>query len=90
LEIGTLLRKLQLGMSLSMPHSRPMPSIGKGCHELRVTDAGGAWRLHYRIDADAILVLEWEEKKTQATSQATIERCKKRMVAYDAAKRGSK
>jgi len=28
LEAGFLLRKLQRGEKLSMPHSRPMPSIG--------------------------------------------------------------
>ncbi|MGD0310815.1 MAG: hypothetical protein ABSC02_16195 [Acidobacteriota bacterium] len=31
-----LLRKLQKGQSLEMPHSRPMPAIGERCHELRI------------------------------------------------------
>jgi hypothetical protein len=39
LEAGTLLRRLQGGERLSMPHSRPMPSIGSRCHELRIVDA---------------------------------------------------
>ena len=38
LEAGFLLRKLQRGDMLSMPHARPMPSIGPQCHELRVHD----------------------------------------------------
>jgi hypothetical protein len=38
IEAGTLLRKLQEGELLGMPHSRPMPSIGRRCHELRVED----------------------------------------------------
>ena len=38
IEAGVLLRKLQHGEKLSLPHSRPMPSIGPGCHELRVMD----------------------------------------------------
>ena len=32
LEAGFLLRQLQRGEMLSMPHSRPMPSIGNRCH----------------------------------------------------------
>lgn len=38
IEAGTLLRRLQRGELLGMPHSRPMPSIGKRCHDLRVRD----------------------------------------------------
>ena len=53
LEAGFLLRKLQRGESLSLPHSRPMPAIGPRCHELRVTDKRKTWRVIYRIDADA-------------------------------------
>jgi phage-related protein len=38
MEAGYLLRKLQQGETLEMPHSRPMPSIGSRCHELRIND----------------------------------------------------
>lgn len=38
IEAGFLLRKLQDGETLSLPHSRPMPSIGPRCHELRIND----------------------------------------------------
>jgi hypothetical protein len=38
LEAGHLLRLLQKGHSLSLPHSRPMPGIGPRCHELRVPE----------------------------------------------------
>ena len=37
-EAGFLLRRLQKGESLGLPHSRPMPSAGSQCHELRVID----------------------------------------------------
>ena len=53
-----LLRRLQRGESLGLPHPRPMPSIGPRCHELRVTDQGVAWRIIYRVDPDAIIILE--------------------------------
>jgi hypothetical protein len=36
LEAGFLLRRLQKGQSLEMPHSRPMPAVGERCHELRI------------------------------------------------------
>jgi hypothetical protein len=41
-EGGMLLRRLQRGETLSMPESRPMPTIGPRCHELRVDDEGQA------------------------------------------------
>ena len=44
-ETGVLLRRLQRGESLGLPHSGPMPSIGSRCHELRITDEDATWRL---------------------------------------------
>ena len=44
LEAGYLLRRLQRGDKIAMPHSRPMPSIGKRCHELRISDDKARWR----------------------------------------------
>ena len=57
LEAGFFLRQLQNGERLSMPTSRPMPSIGARCHELRIDDENVTWRVVYRIDEDAILIL---------------------------------
>ncbi|MCX6922402.1 MAG: type II toxin-antitoxin system RelE/ParE family toxin, partial [Verrucomicrobia bacterium] len=51
-EMGMLLRELQDGEMLAMPHSRPMAGIGPRCYELRVNDETNTWRLVYRIDAD--------------------------------------
>jgi len=84
LEAGYLLRKLQQGEALAMPHSRPMPSIGPRCHELRINDANSTWRLVYRIDEDAILILEVFSKRTAKTPEQIIENCQKRMKLYDA------
>jgi phage-related protein len=85
IEAGYLLRRLQRGEMLSMPHSRPMPSIGARCHELRIGDAetGNTWRIMYRIDPDAVLVTEVFAKKTQATPKQVIETCRKRLRAWD-------
>ncbi|WP_226889162.1 type II toxin-antitoxin system RelE/ParE family toxin [Nostoc sp. MG11] len=66
-----------------MPHSRPMPSIGVHCYELRVRDADKNWRIIYRIDDDAILILEVFNKTTRATPTNVIKSCKKRLKKYD-------
>jgi phage-related protein len=61
-----------------------MPSIGPGCHELRIVDEKAIWRLIYRIDADAIVIAEVFSKKTRATPTSVIEACKRRLRDYDA------
>ena len=66
-EAGVLLRKLQRGESLALPQSRPLVSIGKRCHELRIIDEESTWRIIYRLDADAVVILEVFSKKTTAT-----------------------
>jgi phage-related protein len=83
-EAGRLLRLLQEGESLGMPHSRPMPSIGRGVHELRVRDEDHNWRIIYRTDDRIVLVVEIFEKKTRKTPKSTIDLCKKRLRDWDA------
>ena len=83
LEAGALLRRLQAGETLSMPHSRPMPSIGSRCHELRVRDTEKTWRLVYRIDPDAIVLADVFQKTTQQTPARVIADCKRRLRLYD-------
>ena len=83
IEAGFLLRKLQQGEKLSMPQSRPMPVIGKGCHELRLVDENVTWRIIYRIDSDAIIILEVFDKKTSKTPKGVIDTCKSRLRLYD-------
>ena len=80
---GYLLRRLQRGESLGMPHSRPMPSIGPRCHELRIDDAGASWRIVYRVEPDAVVILEVFSKKTRKTPNAVIEACKRRLREYE-------
>jgi len=58
LEAGFLLRRLQQGQRLGMPQSRPMPSIGLRCHGLRINDVSASWRIIYRIDPVAIVIVE--------------------------------
>ena len=83
LQAGFLLRKLQGGERLSMPHSRPMPSIGPQCHELRVTDQDKTWRIIYRVDPDAIVICDVFEKKTNRTPKRNISVSQQRLKRYD-------
>ena len=82
IEAGGLLRRLQRGEKLALPHSRPMPSIGKRCHELRILDEDVTWRIPYYIGNEAIVILEVFEKKTQATPKHVIETAQKRLKSY--------
>ena len=68
-----LLRRLQRGEHLSLPASRPMPIIGRRCHELRIVDAGQTWRIIYRLDADAVVIADVFSKKTATTPTAAID-----------------
>ena len=83
LEAGYLLRKLQKGERLLMPISRPMPEIGARCHELRINDETMRWRIIYRIDSDAIVILEVFEKKTKATPHRVVDVCRERIRNYE-------
>ncbi|MBR1836975.1 MAG: type II toxin-antitoxin system RelE/ParE family toxin [Kiritimatiellae bacterium] len=87
--VGKALQRIQAGDVLPMPISRPMPSIGRRCHELRVADAEQSvtWRVMYRTDDDAILVAEVFGKTTQKTPKQEIELCKKRFATFDKIKK---
>jgi phage-related protein len=84
-EAGMLLRRLQDGERLGMPHSRPMPGIGARCHELRVIDAGKTWRIVYRLDADAVVIADVFQKTTPQTPVRVLQDCRRRLRQYDAA-----
>jgi phage-related protein len=84
IEAGYLLRLLQRGDPVGMPHSRPMPVIGARCHELRIIDANKIWRIIYRVDRDAVVIADVFEKKTQKTPKRVIDDCKRRLRDYDA------
>jgi phage-related protein len=82
IEAGFLLRRLQQGEMLGLPHSRPMPSIGSRCHELRVNDRNATWRIVYRVDPDAVVILEVFRKTTAKTPVSVIDTCKRRLRMY--------
>lgn len=81
-EAGVLLRRLQRGELLGLPHSRPMPAIGQRCHELRIPDKTKSWRIFYHTSSDAIVLLEVLQKQTQQTPLAVIRTCQQRLKLY--------
>jgi len=85
-EAGVLLRRLQMGETLAMPHSRPMRAIGRHCHELRIRDDRANWRIIYRVDPDAIVILDVFAKTTRKTPDRVIADCRRRLQLYDQTK----
>lgn len=88
IEAGGLLRRLQRGESLSMPRSRPMPSIGPRCHELRIVDDDLTWRVMIHIAEEAIVILEVFGKKTKQTPKYVIDASKRRLRMFERAMKG--
>jgi phage-related protein len=82
IEAGFLLRRLQQGEMLGLPYSRPMPGIGSACHELRINDENQTWRIVYRVESDAVVILEVFSKKTETTPPGVIDTCRNRLAAY--------
>ena len=82
IEAGFLLRRLQHGEAIGLPHSRPMPSIGAGSHELRIVDAKVTWRIMYYIAVDGVVILDVFKKQTETTPRAVIANCRRRLWEF--------
>ena len=79
-ELGEALLKLQQGMHLLLPLSRPMPSIHSGAHELRLRDEAGIYRAFYYTKSErGVLVFHAFVKKTQETPDSEIALGRKRL-----------
>ena len=85
IEAGYLLRLLQKGQAVGLPQSRAMPVVGPRCHELRGRDEAVDWRIVYRLDSDAVVILEVLAKKTRTTPKTIIDTCTRRLREYDRA-----
>lgn len=89
-EAGMLLRLLQRGETLGMPQSESLTDVCRRCGALRIRDADHHWRIMYRIDTDAVLVLDVYAKKTRKIPKTVIEKCKQRLKDYDEAAKAGK
>ena len=79
-DLADALALLDEGVNLSMPLSRPMPSIGSGVHELRLKDRSGIYRVVYFIRQQAdILLIHAFQKKSQQTPKENIGLAKQRL-----------
>jgi phage-related protein len=79
-DLADALARLEEGHMLSMPLSRPMPSIGRGVHELRFKDRSGIYRVVYFLAGRGMIyLLHAFTKKTQQTPLQAIELAKKRL-----------
>jgi phage-related protein len=60
---------------------KPMPTVGKGVEEIRVREAGGAFRVMYTARlADAIFVLHAFQKQSQTTAKRDLEIARERFA----------
>lgn len=89
-EAGMLLRLLQQGEQLGMPQAEPLPIVGPRCGAVRVRDAEHNWRIVYRADVDAILILEVYAKKTRKIPGDVIKRCQGRLRRYEEVTRAAR
>lgn len=89
-EAGLYLSFLQEGIAVGMPHGEPLPIIGPRCGAIRVRDGDHNWRIMFRTDADAVLIVEVYAKKTRRIPNEVIDRCKRRLRSYDAVHKGDK
>ena len=79
-DLADALARLDAGLVLSMPLSRPMPNIGHGVHELRLKARAGVYRVEYAVvQRGTVHVLHAFKKTTQGTSARNLELALKRL-----------
>ena len=79
-DVFALFEDLMEGKKLSMPISRPLFSIAKGLHELRLSGKAGEFRVFYVIKVDdAIYILHATVKKKQEIDRKTSDLLKLRL-----------
>jgi len=79
-EMGKAIFDLQKGAKLSMPLSRPMPSVAASVEELRIKDRSGAYRVFYFAKLEtAVVIFHAFQKKTAKTPPHEIELARARL-----------
>ena len=79
-DLADALARLDAGLMLSLPLSRPMPSIGRGVHELRLKDRSGAYRVIYALlGRGTVHLLHAFKKRSQATPVRNLELARRRL-----------
>lgn len=70
-DMGFALDQVQRG--LPAPDSKPMPTIGKGVHEIRVREGNNHFRAFYAIIGDTVYVLHAFYKNQQQTPKKDVD-----------------
>ncbi len=79
-DLGQAIFLLQQGFKLTMPLSKPMPSVAQGVEELRIKGRDGIYRAFYFTrSSEGILVVHVFMKKTHKTSPLDIQLGRKRL-----------
>lgn len=79
-DLADALARLDDGQKLSLPLSRPMSSIEKSVHELRLKDRSGIYRVIYFIErGDDIYLIHGFKKTSQKTPKKNIDLARKRI-----------
>jgi phage-related protein len=80
-EAGYQLREVQKG--LDPADWKPMKTVGAGVREIRIREAGGAFRIIYLATVgDSVVVLHAFQKKTRATPAKDIALAASRLRAW--------
>ncbi len=78
---GYELREIQKGHDPA--DWKPMKTVGPGVRELRIREAGGAFRVIYLASVgDSVVVIHAFQKKTQQTPQKDIDLAASRLRAW--------
>ena len=79
-DLADALARLDAGLMLSLPMSRPMPAIGRGVHELKLKNRSGVYRVVYAlVTRGTVYVLHAFKKTTQETSARNLELARTRL-----------
>jgi hypothetical protein len=79
---GYLLRKMQRGVRLWRTESRPVPNVGKNCHEVQVRDpeSKATWRIVCRVHRGELIVVGWHDRSRMPAEFADA--CRRRLREY--------
>ncbi len=78
-DLADLITKLGLGLKISMPLSKPIPTLGKGVQEFRLKNASGIFRVIYIFKDGDFYLIHGFKKKSQKTSKLNLTVARKRL-----------
>lgn len=81
-DLGSILTKIQMGISVGAPDTKPMRTVTPGCFEIRLKGKDGIFRAFYVVKTDVgILLFHSFKKKTQKTPQQELDTGRSRLKA---------